>query len=57
LWQTLDVLNGTVGDVRDLCVMESYKSKLSQICCAGEAAEMVQFFFFNTTVIMLFFKN
>ena len=37
----LDVANGTIGDVRDLKVMEPYSSKLSQLCCAAEAAEMI----------------
>lgn len=37
----LDVANGTVGDVRELGVVESYKSKLSQLCSAAEAAEMI----------------
>eukprot|EP01069_Polyplicarium_translucidae_P000816 Polyplicarium_translucidae@DN1402_c0_g1_i1.p1 len=40
-WAGIDIEKGTVGDMRALGVMESYKSKLSQICAAAEAAEMI----------------
>ncbi|CEM06890.1 unnamed protein product [Vitrella brassicaformis CCMP3155] len=37
----IDIRNGTVGDMKDLGVLESHKSKLSQICAAAEGAEMI----------------
>lgn len=40
---SVDVNNATIRDVRELGVVESYKSKLSQLCSAAEAAEMVSF--------------
>merc|ERR1719235_1799664 len=33
--------DGAVADMAELGIMESYKSKLSQLCAAAEAAEMV----------------
>lgn len=35
---------GDVGNMKDLGIFESYKSKLSQICSAAEAAEQVSTF-------------
>uniref|UniRef100_A0A7S2EMK0 CCT-beta n=1 Tax=Trieres chinensis TaxID=1514140 RepID=A0A7S2EMK0_TRICV len=37
----LDMYNGTIGDMRELGVMESYKSKLAALMSASEAAEMI----------------
>ncbi|KAK2195916.1 bifunctional TCP-1-like chaperonin intermediate domain superfamily/Chaperonin TCP-1 [Babesia duncani] len=37
----IDIVHGTVGDMRALGVLESFKSKLSQICLATEAAETI----------------
>eukprot|EP00916_Digyalum_oweni_P026097 GHVL01042918.1.p1 GENE.GHVL01042918.1~~GHVL01042918.1.p1 ORF type:complete len:538 (+),score=119.38 GHVL01042918.1:27-1640(+) len=37
----IDIETGKVGDMMKLDVLESYKSKLSQICAAAEAAEQV----------------
>jgi len=37
----LDMYNGTVGDMRELGVMESFKSKLAALLSASEAAEMI----------------
>jgi len=37
----IDIRNGCVGDMKKLGVLESYKSKLAQICSAAEAAEMI----------------
>lgn len=34
-------MNGDSGDVRQLGILEAFKSKLSQLCSAAEAAEMV----------------
>jgi len=37
----LDMDNGTIGDMEELGVMESYKSKLQVVTSASEAAEML----------------
>lgn len=37
----LDMYNGTVGDMGELGVMESYKSKMQVLLSASEAAEMI----------------
>ncbi|KAL3916414.1 MAG: hypothetical protein SGILL_005193 [Bacillariaceae sp.] len=37
----LNMTNGTIGDMGDLGVMESYKSKLQVVTSASEAAEMI----------------
>eukprot|EP01069_Polyplicarium_translucidae_P000817 Polyplicarium_translucidae@DN1402_c0_g1_i2.p1 len=37
----MDKILQPMPDMRALGVMESYKSKLSQICAAAEAAEMI----------------
>merc|ERR1719310_2302208 len=37
----LDCTRGIVGDMATLGIMESFKSKMSQLCAAAEAAEMV----------------
>lgn len=37
----LDMYNGTIADMSDLGVMESFKSKLSVLMSASEAAEMI----------------
>ena len=37
----LDMYKGAVGDMRELGVSESYKSKLAALLSAGEAAEMI----------------
>jgi len=37
----LDMSNGTVADMKDLGIMESFKSKMSSLCAAAEAAEQV----------------
>eukprot|EP00386_Alphamonas_edax_P008758 GDKI01028531.1.p1 GENE.GDKI01028531.1~~GDKI01028531.1.p1 ORF type:complete len:122 (-),score=50.59 GDKI01028531.1:307-672(-) len=37
----IDIKKGGVGDMAELGIMESYKSKLSQLCSAAEAAEMI----------------
>ncbi|PFH32831.1 t-complex protein beta subunit [Besnoitia besnoiti] len=37
----VDIDNGCVTDMRSKGVLEAYKSKLSQICFAAEAAEMI----------------
>jgi len=37
----LDMYNGTIGDMQELGVMESYKSKLAALLSASEAAEMI----------------
>lgn len=37
----LDMYNGTVGDMKELGVMESYKSKRQVLLSASEAAEMI----------------
>jgi len=37
----LNFTNGTVSDMADLGIMESFRSKMSQLCAAAEAAEMI----------------
>ena len=37
----LNMSNGTIGDMEELSVMEAYKSKLSVVVSAAEAAEMI----------------
>merc|ERR1719421_307903 len=37
----LDMNTGTVGDMKALGIMESFKSKSSSLCAAAEAAEQV----------------
>ncbi len=37
----LDMYAGTIGDMKELGVMESYKSKLQVLLSASEAAEMI----------------
>merc|ERR1711976_301577 len=37
----LDFVNGGVADMAELGIMESYRSKSSQLCSAAEAAEMI----------------
>merc|ERR1712178_42858 len=37
----LDFVNGGVADMAELGIMESYRSKVSQLCSAAEAAEMI----------------
>ena len=37
----LDMYNGVVGDMKELGVMESFKSKLQVLLSASEAAEMI----------------
>ena len=37
----LDMYNGTIGDMTELGVLESYKSKLNVLMSASEAAEMI----------------
>jgi len=37
----LDMDNGTVGNMQELGIMESYKSKLQVVSSASEAAEML----------------
>ena len=37
----LDMYNGTVADMKDLGVMESFKSKYQVLMSASEAAEMI----------------
>jgi T-complex protein 1 subunit beta len=37
----LDMYNGTIGDMEELGVRESYKSKLQSLLSASEAAEMI----------------
>jgi T-complex protein 1 subunit beta len=37
----LDFMNGGIADMATLGIMESYKSKVSQLCSAAEAAEMI----------------
>jgi len=34
-------VNGSVADMAGLGIMESYRSKMSQLCAAAEAAEMI----------------
>merc|ERR1711871_420490 len=38
-WMGLDMTNGAVADMKALGITESYRSKLSQLCAAAEAAE------------------
>ncbi len=37
----LDMYNGSIADMEELGVMESFKSKLSVLMSASEAAEMI----------------
>jgi len=37
----IDINNGCVGNMEKLGILESFKSKLSQICAAAECAEMI----------------
>merc|ERR1719215_1843984 len=37
----LDFRNGGVADMGELGIMESFRSKMSQLCAAAEAAEMI----------------
>merc|ERR1712048_746471 len=37
----LEFTNGTVTNVAELGIMESFRSKMSQLCSAAEAAEMI----------------
>eukprot|EP01068_Selenidium_serpulae_P012918 Selendium_serpulae@DN5896_c0_g1_i3.p1 len=37
----IDIEEGKAGDMQKLGILESYKSKLSQLCTAAEAAEMI----------------
>jgi len=37
----LDFMKGGVADMAALGIMESYRSKVSQLCSAAEAAEMI----------------
>lgn len=37
----LDMYNGSIADMQELGVMESFKSKLSVLTSASEAAEMI----------------
>jgi len=37
----LDFVNGGVCDMAELGILESYRSKMSQLCSAAEAAEMI----------------
>lgn len=37
----LNMTNGTIGDMQEMGVMESYKSKLQVLLSASEAAEMI----------------
>merc|ERR1712205_41031 len=37
----LNFLNATVSDMSQLGIMESFRSKMSQLCAAAEAAEMI----------------
>lgn len=39
--------DGGVADAKQLGILEAFKSKLSQICFATEAAEMVRIKFFH----------
>merc|ERR1711862_652905 len=36
-----DFTTGTVGDMKEKGIMESYRSKMSQLCAAAEAAEQI----------------
>merc|ERR1719253_900818 len=37
----LDFCKGAVADMAPLGILESFRSKMSQLCAAGEAAEMI----------------
>merc|ERR1712072_399455 len=37
----LNFIDATVSDMADLGIMESFRSKMSQLCAAAEAAEMI----------------
>ena len=37
----IDIVTGTIGNMRDLGICESYKSKLQVLVSAAEAAEMI----------------
>merc|ERR1712080_18800 len=37
----LNFLKATVSDMAELGIMESFRSKMSQLCAAAEAAEMI----------------
>merc|ERR1712125_189459 len=37
----LNFLSATVSDMKELGIMESFRSKMSQLCAAAEAAEMI----------------
>lgn len=37
----INIINGTIGDMRTLGICESYKSKLQVLVSAAEAAEMI----------------
>merc|ERR1719281_234805 len=37
----LNFLTATVSDMKELGIMESFRSKMSQLCSAAEAAEMI----------------
>jgi T-complex protein 1 subunit beta len=37
----LDMVNGQVGDMSELRICESFRSKMSQLCSAAEGAEMI----------------
>jgi len=37
----IEFVNGSVADMAGLGIMESYRSKMSQLCAAAEAAEMI----------------
>jgi T-complex protein 1 subunit beta len=37
----LNMINGTIGDMHEMKIMESYRSKLQVLTSASEAAEMI----------------
>jgi len=37
----MNLMTGEIGDMRDLGILESYRSKMSSMCAAAEAAEQV----------------
>merc|ERR1712127_449712 len=39
--QGIEFTNGTIANMADLGIMESFRSKMSQLCSAAEAAEMI----------------
>lgn len=41
MYSGIDIKKGDVGNMKELGIQESYKSKLSQLCAAAEAAEMI----------------